>query len=182
LKPSLRGELLSLRPRPVELAEFSYAVAHDLQSPLRAMDGFSRKLQQHHEDDLSPEGRHYLQAIHRNTQQLGRQIDGLLALSRLARRPLQRRRVQPRAIVEQVAHDLRAEHAGRQIDLQIGELAPCYADAHLLRQVFTHLVANALKFTRGREIARIEIDGTFQHSDPTAFLMRIDGVVDSHNE
>jgi light-regulated signal transduction histidine kinase (bacteriophytochrome) len=150
-----------------ELDGLSYAAAHDLRSPLRALDGFSTRLRALHEADLSPSGRHYLDAVQRNARQLGRLIDGLLDCSRVARQPLRRRDVRPREIVDRVLADLRAEQDGRRLDIRIGDLVPCRADARLLERVFSGLISNALRFTRGREIAMIEIMSPNRDGVPT---------------
>jgi light-regulated signal transduction histidine kinase (bacteriophytochrome) len=150
-----------------ELDSFSYAVAHDLRAPLRAVGGFSNKLRDLHEADLSPRGQHYLDTIQRNGQQLGRLIDGLLACSRVARQPLHRRAVQPREVVDRVLADLRPEIDSRQVDIRIRDLVPCRADVRLLEQVFSGLIANALTFSRGRELAVIEIGSRIEDGDPT---------------
>jgi light-regulated signal transduction histidine kinase (bacteriophytochrome) len=150
-----------------ELDSFSYAVAHELRAPLRAVDGFSNKLRDLHGADLSPRGRRYLDTIQRNGRQLGRQIDGLLACSRVARQPLRRQAVQPREIVQRVLADFGAEIEGRQVDIRIGDLVPCRADVRLLARVFSGLIANALTFSRGRELAVIEIGSRYQDDAPT---------------
>ncbi len=170
LEQQLERRTAQLEAANDELAAFSYSVAHDLRAPLRAMDGFSRKLLQRHEADLSADGRRYLDVIQRNARQMGELIDGLLALSRLTRQALHVQAVQPRSIVDQVLHDLTAEWSGRQVDIQVGELAPCRADPALLRRAFANLVSNALKFTRGREVARIEIGGTIEDGETVYFV------------
>lgn len=150
-----------------DLDRVCYAVAHDLRAPLRAVDGFSNKLRNLHHTDLSPRGQRYLDTIQRNGQQLGRLIDGLLACSRVARQPLRRRAVQPREIVDRVLADLRSETDGRQVDIRIGDLVPCRADVRLLERVFSAVISNALRFSRGRELAVIEIGSRDHDGDPT---------------
>jgi PAS domain S-box-containing protein len=140
-----------------ELEAFAYSVSHDLRAPLRAMDGFSRILLEDYSAQLLPEAERYLQIVRENAQQMGRLIDDLLAFSRLSRQALNKQAIATGDLVRQVLADLGAERKGRQVEIIMGELPPCQADPGLLRQVWMNLLSNALKFTRGRELARIEI-------------------------
>jgi PAS domain S-box-containing protein len=140
-----------------ELEAFTYSVSHDLRAPLRAIHGFSRLLEQEHAPQLSLQARHYLEVVRRNALQMGDLIDSLLALSRLGRQPLKTRVVAPADLARQAWEELGAEREGRQVEFVVGELPSCTADAALLRQVFANLLGNALKYSRGRETARIEV-------------------------
>ena len=140
-----------------ELEAFSYSVSHDLRSPLRAIDGFSRILLEDYVAALPDDAQRYFQLIRDNAQQMGRLVDDLLAFSRLGRQPLSRRSVDPSGLVHQCLDDLRAEQAGRTIDVQIGTLLACMGDAALLKQVWINLLENALKYTRRRDPAVIVI-------------------------
>jgi PAS domain S-box-containing protein len=140
-----------------ELEAFSYSVSHDLRAPLRAVDGFSRILLEEYASQLVPTAQRYLQLVRGNVRQMGQLIDDLLTFSRLSRQPLRKQTVAPADLVRRVLADLHAEQAGRRVETVIGELPPCQADPALLRQVLVNLLANALKFTRRRGLARIEI-------------------------
>ena len=140
-----------------ELEAFSYSISHDLRAPLRAMDGFSRLLLEDYAPQLSLDAHRYLQKVRDNAQQMGQLIDDLLAFSRLSRQPLKTQPVAPAELARQALADLRSEQEKRHVDIAIGELPVCQADPALLRQVFVNLLANALKFTRRREVACIEV-------------------------
>ncbi|MDE3244228.1 MAG: PAS domain S-box protein, partial [Nitrospirota bacterium] len=140
-----------------ELEAFSYSVSHDLRAPLRAIAGFSQMLLEDHGPALPPDAQRYLQIVQANTQQMGHLVDDLLAFSRLSRQPLKTQRVAPGDLVRHVLEDLRDQRDGRPVEITIGELPPCEADPALLKQVFVNLLGNALKYTRGRDPARIEI-------------------------
>ena len=157
-----------------ELEAFSYSVSHDLRAPLRALHGFSHILAVEHAAGLAPEALRYLGLIEQEAQRMGLLIDDLLRLSRLGRQVLERRPVRPAALAAQAMHDLGAEAHGRQVEFTLGDLPPCTADAALLRQVFANLLANALKFTRPREIARIEV-GSRREDGAQVYFVRDNG-------
>ena len=140
-----------------ELEAFSYSVSHDLRAPLRAIDGFSRILLEEHAPHLSEEAQRYLRLVRSNTQYMGQLVDDLLTFSRMSRQPLKTQVVEPAGLVQQALEDLRGEREGRRVEISIGELPICQADPALLKQVWINLLANALKFTRKREAAVIEI-------------------------
>jgi len=158
-----------------ELESFSYSVAHDLRAPLRAMDGFSRLAVEEFAPQLPPEAQRYLSLVRNNAQQMGQLIDDLLAFSRLGRKPVNRQRVHPADVVRQVVQDLHREHEGRAVKILIGELPECDADPALLKQVFVNLLSNALKFTRTRTNACIEVQSRTE-SNGSIYSVKDNGV------
>src|SRR5205814_1571578 len=104
-----------------------------------------------------PETREYLHVISESAHQMGRLIDALLAFSRLGRAAMHRRRMKMATLVRQVVNDLRHDLEGRNVEWVIGELPEVFGDPSLLRQVLLNLISNALKFTRPRPLARIEV-------------------------
>jgi light-regulated signal transduction histidine kinase (bacteriophytochrome) len=158
-----------------ELEAFSYSVSHDLRAPLRAIDGFGRILLEEYSADLPEQGQRYFQLIRGNAQQMGRLIDDLLAFARLSRQPLRKRSVDPAELVRECLDELRAEQDGRQVETRIGELLECAADPALLKQVWINLLANALKYTRQREPAVIEIASQAEGAE-TIYIVRDNGV------
>jgi PAS domain S-box-containing protein len=162
LNAELQQRLVDLREANEELESFSYSISHDLRAPLRAINGFSRILVEEHGPQLVPEAQRYLGLVRENTRQMGRLVDDLLAFSRLSRQPLQRQPVNLTALVHEVFESLQAEREGRQVELVVGDLAPCEGDPALLKQVVVNLLANALKFTRGRDTACIEVECRLQ--------------------
>ncbi|MDE3117488.1 MAG: PAS domain-containing protein [Nitrospirota bacterium] len=140
-----------------ELEAFSYSVSHDLRAPLRHIDGFAELLEQQAAPVLDEKGRKYLRAISDSAQRMGRLIDDLLEFSRTGRAELHARVVPLEALVRNVLDDLQPETEGRTIDWTIGPLPKVQGDPALLRQVWFNLVANAIKYTRPRDRATIEI-------------------------
>ena len=159
-----------------ELEAFSYSVSHDLRAPLRAIDGFSRILLEDHTPQLPPEAVRYLRIIFESTQQMGQLIDGLLAFSRLGRQPLDKQPIDTAGLVRQVLDSLSSEQAGRQVEISLDELPVCQGDPTLLRQVWVNLLSNALKFTRGREVARIEIGSMAGQDGEPVYFVKDNGV------
>lgn len=150
-----RGD--KLRAAVNELDAFSYSVSHDLRTPLRAIDGFSRILLKHHASELAPEPREYLQAVRDNTVQMGHLVDDLLAFARLNRKQLSKKQVPTRTIVEQVVREVQQQAEGRSVSVSVSDLPPVWGDAALLKQVFVNLIDNAFKYTRLRMDAVVEI-------------------------
>jgi len=148
-----------------ELEAFSYSVSHDLRAPLRTIDGLLRVVEEDFGAGLAPEARQRIASISAQAARMGELIDDLLRLSRLGREPLQKRAVDMRGLVQEVVGELHAAEAARHLDIRIGDLPAAQADPSLLRQVWVNLVANALKFTRRRERALIEIGGAERAGD-----------------
>jgi hypothetical protein len=154
-----------LRVANRELETFSDSVSHDLRAPLRTMDGLLRVVQEDFGPGLPPEARQHLDAISGQAARMSELCEDLLRLSRLGREPLQKRPVDMRSLVQEIAGELRAAEPARDLQISIGELPPVQADPSLLRQVWVNLLANALKFTRRRERALIEIGGAARADD-----------------
>ena len=140
-----------------ELEAFSYSVSHDLRAPFRAIDGFSRIVLKDHGPAMPEEAREYLEIVREGAQQMGRLIDDLLAFARLGRQSLVKRPVDPSEVARRSLAQLRPELEGREVDVRIDQLPLCQADPSLLQQVYVNLLSNALKFTRTRSPAVIEV-------------------------
>lgn len=139
-----------------ELEAFSYSVSHDLRAPLRAINGFSRILLDSY-SQMPDDAKRYLGLVCNNAEQMGRLIDDLLAFSRLSRQQIKKQQVSPEEVVRQVLDELQHERQGRDIEITIAGLPEVQADKSLLKQVYTNLISNALKYTRGKDKAKIEI-------------------------
>ena len=140
-----------------ELEAFSYSVSHDLRTPLRAVDGFSQAVLEDYGPQLPPAGQRQLRTIRESAQRMGELIDDLLTFARLSRQPLARRTVDTGKLVREVLGEMTAQREGREITLRLGELPECEGDRALLKQVWINLIANALKYTRRRAQALVEI-------------------------
>jgi two-component system, sensor histidine kinase and response regulator len=148
-----------------ELEAFSYSVSHDLRSPLRTIDGLLRVVQEDFGDGIPPEARRHLETVAAQASRMSELTEDLLRLARLGREPLSKHPVDIRGLVQQVVGELHAAEPARQLEIRIGDLPAAEADPSLLRQVWVNLVANALKFTRRRDSALIEISGAERAGD-----------------
>ncbi len=141
-----------------ELEGFSYSISHDLRSPLRAIDGFSQLLQTRFAGSLDPEATRLLGVVRENGQRMGTLIDDLLAFSRIGRKPIRTTLLDMPALVgECIAEVLRSNP--QRPTLVVGPLPNCYGDRTLIRQVWSNLIGNAVKYSGQNPRAYVEITG-----------------------
>jgi len=148
------AELLAVNK---ELDAFSHSVAHDLRAPLRAVDGYAGILEDDYAGRLDAEGRRLLGVVRTSSQLMGRLIDALLDFARLGRQPLRTQPVELEELVNQTIDDLRAGCRGRSIEFAVGKLGTAVGDPALLKQVLANLLGNAIKFTRDKNPALVEV-------------------------
>lgn len=149
-----------------ELESFSYSVSHDLRAPFRHIVGYAELLQER-ESEISGVSKHYLANIIDAALSAGRLVDDLLNFSHVGRTNLAKHRVDMNKLTEEVRRSLAPDLNGRPIEWKIGQLPPAYGDPALLRQALLNLVGNAVKYTRGREPAVIEIGGRVETEGET---------------
>jgi PAS domain S-box-containing protein len=157
-----------------ELEAFSYSVSHDLRAPLRHISGYVEILQTE-AADLDENARRHLDTIASSSKQMGDLIDALLAFSRMGRAEMHQENVPLAELVEEARRELANDIKDRNLEWEIGPLPKVRGDHVMLRQVVVNLLANALKYTRTRELARIEI-GAKTDRDKVVFFIRDNGV------
>ncbi len=157
-----------------DLESFSYSVSHDLRAPLRSIDGYTQILLEDYASKLDDEGRRVLQVVVNNARRMARLIDDLLDFSRIGRKEIERTLIQTDVLVDSVVADLIPLEKGRQLDIRLGKLENCYGDPNLLRQVWMNLISNALKYTRNKDIAVIEISSDLKPEE-VVFTIRDNG-------
>jgi PAS domain S-box-containing protein len=157
LERRLADKGAALRAATAEVETLLYSVSHDLRAPLRHLIGFSRMLLDDHGRDLDPGALHYAERIHEAADQMATLVDDLVGLSRIGRQDLLLREVGLTTLVEDVVDQLRTSSDGRVIDWKIEELPTVECDPGLAKIAITHLLANAVKFTRPRQRATIRI-------------------------
>ena len=157
-----------------ELEAFSYSVAHDLRAPLRAINGFTAVLMEDHAATLDAEGGRLLQRIVANTENMGRLIDGLLALSRLERVTPELADINLSEIATAIAEQLQAGAPERPVEWLIAPELRVRADPRLIKDVLENLLGNAWKFTSHHARARIEF-GARAEDGKLVYFVRDDG-------
>jgi signal transduction histidine kinase len=172
----LRARSLELEAKNQELEAFTYTVSHDLRAPLRAIHAFSSMLASDEAAGLSATGARRLQTVTRNAEHMSRLIDSLLGLAQVGRRTLARQRVDPVRAAGAAAGRLHLDLEPRPPELVVDAMPACTADPVLLEQVYENLIGNAVKFTRDRDGARIEVGCTApRDGDPPVYHVRDNG-------
>jgi len=165
----------SLERANQELEAFSYSVSHDLRAPLRAMHGFVTAFEDEYGRQVDDEGRRLLGVIARNTRKMGRLIDDLLEFSRAGRRTFEPRILDMTKLVQIIFRELHERESDRTIELRLTPLPVAFADPAMIRQVWVNLIGNAIKYTRPRATARVEVGGR-EDGDHARFWVRDNGV------
>jgi DNA-binding response OmpR family regulator len=169
-----RAELVDeLELKNEELESFSYSVAHDLRSPLRAIDGFSLALLEDYGDKLDEAGRQYLGYVRDSAQQMAQLIDDLLTLSRVTRSEFLREPIDLADIARRVARRLGGLMPERKVELVVPDELPAQGDERLMTVVFENLLGNAWKFTGKCASPRVEIG--LLPGEPPGFFVRDNG-------
>jgi PAS domain S-box-containing protein len=174
LNAALEAKAAQLTAINRELESFSYSVSHDLRAPLRAIDGFALMIEEDYDDRLDAEGRRYLSVIRDNSKRMGELIDDLLAFSRLGRLPVVSHEINVESLVREVVEEaVRGQVPAPSIE--IGGLPPTQGDRVLLRQVWTNLISNAIKYSSKSAQPRIEVSGR-QCESENLYSVRDNGV------
>jgi PAS domain S-box-containing protein len=153
-----------------DLESFTYSVSHDLRAPLRHMDGFSRILVEDFGPQLPPGAKEHVERVRTATVRMGQLVDDLLNLARVGRGSLRLVNTDLNELVAEKILALEADARGRTVDWRVGHLSIVQCDPGLMGQVFFNLLSNALKFTRQREKAIIEVGETVIDGTSVIFI------------
>jgi PAS domain S-box-containing protein len=160
-----------------ELEAFTYTVSHDLRAPLRVIGSLVDILLTDYASKMEGEAAEFLQDLADNAKQMSRLIEDLLTFSQLSRQPIKATRIAPRKIAGEVADLLLSTEPGeREIEIAYGDLPECRTDPSLLTQVYTNLLSNALKYTRARPTAAIEVGWNPDPGPGGTYFVRDNGV------
>jgi len=140
-----------------ELEDFTYTVSHDLRTPLRAIDGFSRILEEDYGGKLDDEARRLIGVVRENTRKMGQLIDDLLTFSRLGRNPIAATSINMEALARSALAEIGAPAAAGRARIEIHALPEAWGDPAPIKQVWTNLLSNAIKFSGKRDQPLIEV-------------------------
>jgi light-regulated signal transduction histidine kinase (bacteriophytochrome) len=171
----LNRRTLELEAANKEMEDFTYTVSHDLRAPLRSMGGFARVMLEDLSGRLDADGERYLNIIHQEARNMGQLIDDLLALTRLGRRELTLGPIDMTELARRVWEDVRVGHKDRELEIEIQPLPGTLGDQAMIRQLLAHLLENAVKFTKGRRPAQIQVSGRSE-GDEDVYCIKDDGV------
>jgi signal transduction histidine kinase len=159
-----------------ELEAFAYSVSHDLRAPLRHMAGFSELLQKHSAAVLDDKSKRYIGVILESARKMGALIDDLLGFSRIGRTETNKTTVSLAQLVEEALSEVRRDLGDRSIVWKVDKLPAAYGDRAMLRLALVNLVSNAVKFTRTRTAAEIEVGYMEQTDNQVVVFVRDNGV------
>lgn len=159
-----------------ELESFSYSVSHDLRAPLRHVTGYVKLLEKAANERLNDQDRRYLDTIAQSSQRMGDLIDHLLEFSRIGRAEIRTDAVDLEKLLDDVLVDLEPDMRGRTIEWQRERLPAVNGDPRMLRLVLVNLIANAIKFTRGRTPACISVGTEPSKNGAVVVMVRDNGV------
>jgi signal transduction histidine kinase len=159
-----------------ELEAFAYSISHDLRAPLRHVAGFAELLKNSAGAALGEKSQHYLTVILEAANKMGALIDDLLAFSRISRAEAHHSAVSLEQLVQEVVLEVGREADQRKITWKIDPLPEWYGDRSMLRLVLVNLISNAVKFTRTRSQAEVEIGCSELKDDQVVLFVRDNGV------
>lgn len=145
-----------------ELESFAYSISHDLRTPLRAIDGFTRILQQDYAQALDDEGKRIMEIIRQNTKKMDQLILDILALSRVSRNQISMVKINMVEMVTAIIEELNLKENHPHLELEITPLPEADGDPVLLKQVWVNLITNAVKYSRNANPQKVIISGSDQ--------------------
>jgi signal transduction histidine kinase len=166
----LKEERRKLKEVNKELETFSYSVSHDLRAPLRAIDGFSRVIEEEYSGVLDDEGTRLLRIVRENTKKMDELITDLLTLSRTGRKEMNVTEIDMKAMAESMYHEIVPPENTAAFEFSVSDLPPAFADPTLMKRVWNNLISNAVKYTMPKERKMIEITG---HTEEDAYVYSV---------
>jgi len=158
-----------------ELETFAYSVSHDLRTPLRAVDGFSRILLEDYASTLDAEGQRVVNVIREGTRKMAQMIDDILAFSRAGRLELSVRAIDMEELVREALKTLEPALAGSSVKVEIKSLPASQGDGPMIQRLWTNLLDNAIKFTRTKPGGVVEV-GAQAGDNETIYYIKDNGV------
>lgn len=177
LEQRVRERTADLQKLNAELDSFAYTVSHDLKSPLRAIDGFTRLIEEQMGERLSADERDMFDRVLSSTARMGSLISALLALARVSQAPLERQSVDLSALVRSILAERLADHPQRDVQCHVADRLSAQCDPQLVRIALENLLGNALKYSRDQAQTMIEFGCSApDDSGASRFFVRDNGV------
>ena len=170
----LKKKAVQLEEANKELESFSYSVSHDLRTPLRAIDGFSRKLDREYRDKVDQNFARTVDLIRNSANTMGALIDDLLSFSKAQKTGINTTKIDMDQLVSEVWNDIRAGNRRRELEFNKIKILPGQGDRSLIRQVLFNLLSNAVKFTKDRNPGVIEIS-SYEEGDKIVYCVKDNG-------
>jgi PAS domain S-box-containing protein len=189
-KKKIEGELSTHRHHLEELVErrtaqleeanrglesFSYSVSHDLRAPLRAIDGYSKMILRRQGDKFDAETKRQFEQVRESVRGMGQLIEDLLDFSRLGGQELNLKIFDMRELLDETWQELQSMDSDRRMTLKMNTMPSGWGDRSLMKQVCHNLFSNAIKFTRTRDTAIIEVGGN-ENGNENVYYIKDNGV------
>ncbi len=158
INAKLKQQTNQLETANKELESFSYSVSHDLRAPLRALEGFSKLLLKEYSDKLDERGKKWVNFINTNTHKMDQLIQDILSFSRISRAEFRKREVNMDLLVDEVVSELSPIYKDHKLEIRKGKISPVNGDHAALKQVWSNLISNALKYSTQEKIIKVEIE------------------------
>ena len=175
IREELEKRTVQLEQANRELETFTYTASHDLQAPLRAINGFSEMILKDKGSDLDDETVRRLAVIQENTEKMQQLIEDLLNLSRIGRQALSLKVIDMDALVKDVWKELEAVYHEKPLVLKTQDLLPAFGDQALIRQVLVNLLSNAIKYSAPRKRIEVEV-GSYRQNSGNVYYVKDHGV------
>jgi two-component system, sensor histidine kinase and response regulator len=175
LNNALRQKNDDLLAANADLEAFCHSVSHDLRMPLRHIHSYISILEASAASKLNAEERRHVTTVQKAALRMTRLIDDLLAFSRIGRAAMHRQRIRMAELIDETFQDLAPDLTNRRIDWERHAIPDTVGDPQLLKQVWVNLLANAVKYTRPRDPAKIEI-GAEEADNEIIYYVKDNGV------
>ena len=169
------NEHLQRRTRELERANkdmesFSHSASHDLREPLMIIDGFSRILLKKYGKEFDDHGKEMLSLITETAEKMNQLINDLLSFARISAKGVVKSDIDLRGLAQEVFEEMKPTMVGRRVKLDMKDLPVAWGDPSMIRQVLVNLLSNALKFSRSKEKAKIEIGGSVEEGENVYYI------------
>ncbi len=171
----LNGQIKKLEEANSELEAFNFSLAHDLSTPLRVIDGFSKMLEKYYFNDLGGEGKEFIKTIRDSSRKMGTLINDLLKLSRLGRSEIRKSEIDMSGLAAALSSEI-SSMAQREIEFRISTLPPALGEATLIRQALFNLISNAVKFSGPKDLPVVEVGCKEGDEGENVYFVRDNGV------